>query len=474
MSRRSVAAKETARYGVAAVVIALVVMSLAVETTPLAITSPPSPRNSPGSQGSTVIQLGSSPYESSQSGSGILSVYLTDAPPSGAAFKYLLVNVTSVEVAYQGGITTGKNSSAGNTFTLTVPPNVGMDVNLSSLQGQSLPLGAASLPAGIITSTVLNIAGAKAFYTGGLSQQLKVFAGGKLAVPLQFGLPANGLTDLTLDLTPNSVSNSQGGVLTPVILATSVEKGQSGTTTRIVTFTETLPATTSTVTTTRTVSSPTTLTTTIITPTTTTQTVTSVTNVTTTLTTPTTTTQTVTSTTTLPPSISTSTTTQTYVTTEALLTTTTSTATETSTTTTTSTTTATSTTTVTSPATTTQTVTSTTTLPPTTTTASATSTTTVTTPTTTTQTVTSTTTLPPSTTTSTVTVTKTKTTTTTVTHGIASPSQDSTAPVGPGSALASAGANAEQLIAAALALGALLVAGVTSLALPRFRRSAPR
>ena len=92
---------------------------------------------------------------------------------------------------------------------------------------------------------------------------MQVVADGKLMVPIQFGLQANGSTDLTIDVTPNLANVSQGVVLTPVIDATAVEKGQNGTTTETVTTTESLPPSTSTVTTTRTVTIPTTVTTTV-------------------------------------------------------------------------------------------------------------------------------------------------------------------------------------------------------------------
>ena len=87
------------------------------------------------------------------------------------------------------------------------------------------------MPAGNITSIVISITGAKAFYTDGSSAQLKVVANGQLMVPIQFAIQANGSTDLTIDITPNLVHISQGDVLTPVIHVTSVEKGSNNSTT---------------------------------------------------------------------------------------------------------------------------------------------------------------------------------------------------------------------------------------------------
>ncbi len=87
------------------------------------------------------------------------------------------------------------------------------------------------MPAGSITSIVLNLTGAKAFYTDGSTEQLKVVADGKLMVPIRFSIQANGSTDLTIDLTPNLVHISQAGILTPVIHVTTVEMGRNGTTT---------------------------------------------------------------------------------------------------------------------------------------------------------------------------------------------------------------------------------------------------
>jgi hypothetical protein len=463
------------------------------------ISSGQPPPNTSSTQGATqtssqtiaTLQLGNSSSETSaqsstsggKGGSGVLSIYLTDAPVSGPTLKYLLVNVSSLEVAYPGNVATGTSSSGTppvSVYFLAVPPNVGMNVNLSSLQGQSLPLGGAMLPAGNISSIVLDIAGAKGFYTDGSTNQIPVVSNGDLTVPIQFGLQPNGSTDLTIDLTPNTADISQGVVLTPVIHAIAVEMGLDGMTTVTVTTTESLPPSTSTVTTTQTITAPT-ETSTLTSPTTTTQTVTAP-VVTITLTSPTTqtvttttgivvtatvispptTTQTVTSTTTST-SIATSTATSTSTSTTTVTSPTTTTQTVTSTTTIPSTT-KTSTTTVTSPTTTTttQTVISTTTIPPTTTTSTATktSTTTVTSPTTTTQTVTST-----------ATVTSTTTTTVTTTRP---PRDDSAATAGPGAALTFAGVAAASSTVLALALGTFLIAGVTVLRLQRARRGSIR
>jgi hypothetical protein len=199
---------------------------------------------------------------SSQSSSGSsaqLNIYLTDAPPASLNLKYLLVNASSVELRYAGNVsttsstnassassasnstssttstssvaTTSASTSPSNVFLFTVPANVGTNVNLTSLHGQSLLLGAVKMPPGNITSIVLNITGAKAFYTDGSSEQLKVVADGKLMVPIHFAVQTSGATDLTIDLTPNLVHISQGGVLTPVIHVTVVERGQNNATT---------------------------------------------------------------------------------------------------------------------------------------------------------------------------------------------------------------------------------------------------
>ena len=187
--------------------------------------------------------------QSSSAGTGSLNIYLTDAPPSSLTFKYLLVNVSSIELRYQGSLATTITSTSVSTGTSTtvtytsistsmptppenlyrysVPANVGTNVNLTSLHGKSLLLGATSMPAGQVTSIVINITGAKAFYTNGASEQLKVAADGKLMIPIQFGINSGGTTNLTIDITPNLVHISQGDVLTPVLHVTAVEQGQN-------------------------------------------------------------------------------------------------------------------------------------------------------------------------------------------------------------------------------------------------------
>jgi Domain of unknown function (DUF4382) len=200
-----------------------------------------------------------------QGGSGVLNILLTDAPPSSLTLKYILVNVSSVELRYEGIIasttsatttssttsssstsssstssattstsvtTTTTTSGAGapqNAYVFDVPSSVGMNVNLTSLRGQSALLGAPKVPAGNITAIIINITGAKAVYTDGSSAQLKVVANGMLMVPIQFAIQANESTDLTIDITPNLVHISPSDVLTPVIHVTSVERGPTST-----------------------------------------------------------------------------------------------------------------------------------------------------------------------------------------------------------------------------------------------------
>lgn len=250
---------------------------------------------SPSSSGITSTQTG----VASQGGSGILNIYLTDAPPSEQTLKYLLVNVSSVELRYQGNVATTTNTttttaststnssttSATNSTTTTttaststnstttsvtnstattttnttststgttpqnvyifiVPTDVGMNINLTSLSGQQLLLGAPTVPAGDITSIVLRITGATAFFTDGMSAQLKVVANGKLMIPIHFSVQPNGSTDLTIDIMPNDIHISQGkaNVLTPVIHTTVVERGQGSTTTHTTEVTQTTSA----------------------------------------------------------------------------------------------------------------------------------------------------------------------------------------------------------------------------------------
>ncbi len=228
------------KYGVAGVVVVVAVIAIALAAIP-------SMKPTQTSQ--------SSSSQSPTGGSGTLSLYLTDAPPSAQTLKYLMVNVTSVDLAYEGSLantTTASSSVAStnsssasttnststsstsvtplNTYTYVVPAGKGQNVNLTSLQGKSLLLGTTTMPAGNITRITLNVSGAKAFYTDGSSEQLKVVANGKLMIPIHFSIQANGSADLTIDLTPNLVHISQGGVLTPVLHATAVSRGKTTTT----------------------------------------------------------------------------------------------------------------------------------------------------------------------------------------------------------------------------------------------------
>jgi len=78
---------------------------------------------------------------------------------------------------------------------------------------------------------VISVSGAKAFYTDGSSEQLKVTANGQLLIPIHFSVQASGSTDLTFDIMPNTVHISNGGVLNPVIHVAAVGKSQNGSTT---------------------------------------------------------------------------------------------------------------------------------------------------------------------------------------------------------------------------------------------------
>lgn len=263
------ARSRTLTYAIAAVVVVAVIIGAAVVYNPFApnTSNQQTGASSTSSAGQTSQSSTQASSSSIQSGTGALNIYLTDAPPSSETLKYLLVNVSSVELTYQGSLaattsTTSDSTSSSsststssttsssttttattstttsqtstqpqNTFVFKIPSNVGTNVNLTKLQGQSLLLGATTMPAGNITSVILNVTGAKAFYTDGSSEQLKVVADGKLMIPIHFGVAANGSTDLTFDVTPSLVHISQGGVLTPVIHATAVEKGRSGSTT---------------------------------------------------------------------------------------------------------------------------------------------------------------------------------------------------------------------------------------------------
>ena len=252
-------------YIAVAVVVAAIAIGAVVAYNPFAAPSSIAP--SSGSPTGTATSQGQSQTSqqsstSSQGGTGTLSFYLTDAPPSNRTLKYLLVNVSSVDLRYEGNLSattttttshsttittstgtsttsttsTSSTTTAGsalpeNLFVFRVPTSTGMNVNLTKLQGQSLLLGAAKMPAGNITSVTLNITGAEAFYTNGSSEQLKVVADGKLMIPIHFQVKASGSTNLTFDITPNLIHISQGGVLTPVIHSTAVEKGPDNSTT---------------------------------------------------------------------------------------------------------------------------------------------------------------------------------------------------------------------------------------------------
>ncbi len=204
--------KNTLTYAAAAVVIAALIIGAVIAFNP------------------GIIGLGNSSSTISYSGggTGTLNVYLTDAPPASLTLKYLLVNVTSISLRYEGNVST---SPPQNQFVFNVSASAGTNVNLTSLQGNSVLLGSKNMPAGNITSIVINITGARAFYTNGTSEQLKVVANGKLMVPIHFSIQKDGSTDLTIDITPNTIHTSQAGVLTPVIHVTTVERGPNNSTT---------------------------------------------------------------------------------------------------------------------------------------------------------------------------------------------------------------------------------------------------
>lgn len=199
-------------------------------------------------------------------GTGTLNIYLTDAPPGSPTLKYLLINVTSVTLKYSSNVTetasttsssssssttgtaTGTGSSTSkstssstsssesqsgfeNRFVYNVPSSAGMNVNLTKLKGSAILLGAPKVPAGNVTGIILNITGARAFWTNGNSTQLKVVADGKLMINAHFTVQSTGSTNLTLDIGPGDihVSPGQASVLRPVILVTAVSSGPQGT-----------------------------------------------------------------------------------------------------------------------------------------------------------------------------------------------------------------------------------------------------
>jgi len=211
-------------------VVAIVVIGLA------ALALSPSILPSPSSQ--TTSATTTSSLVSYPTGAGTLNIFLLDAPAGSPSLKSLLINVTSVSLKYAGNVST---TAPRDTFVFTVPGGTGRNVNLTSLTGSGVLLGATKAPAGNVTDIILNIAGAKGFFTDGTSAQLKVVADGKLMIHFRFGIYANGTTDLKLDLVPNDIHTSQGqaDVLTPVIRVTSIERGQTTTTTRSTTVSTT-------------------------------------------------------------------------------------------------------------------------------------------------------------------------------------------------------------------------------------------
>ena len=178
--------------------------------------------------------------------SGTMNIYLTDAPPASPQFAYLLVNVSSVVLSYEGNVST---SPPTNQWVYQVNSTGGTNVNLTSLVNSSVLLGATKVPAGNVSEITLQISGARAYFTDGNSTQLKVVANGKLMIHAPFTVDANGSANVTVDITPNSIHLSHGStpVLTPVVHVTVVQKNQSTTTT--VSATTTITETNSTTTT---------------------------------------------------------------------------------------------------------------------------------------------------------------------------------------------------------------------------------
>ena len=157
---------------------------------------------------------------------GVLNIYLTDAPPSSPQFNYLLVNVSSVVLLYAGNVST---SPPYDQWAYNVPTISGTDINLTNLVNNKVLLGATEVPAGNVTEIVFNINGAQAFFNDGSSSMLKIVANGNLMIPIQFTVNASGTSDLTVDITPNSIHLSHGNipVLTPVLHVTVVQRWQS-------------------------------------------------------------------------------------------------------------------------------------------------------------------------------------------------------------------------------------------------------
>ncbi|MDG6901793.1 MAG: hypothetical protein JRM80_07515 [Nitrososphaerota archaeon] len=190
-------------------------------------------------------------------GSGTLNIYLADPPPANHTIKYLLVNVTSVTLKYSSNTTepttsssvssavssatsstststtesTSSESGSSSRFVYNISASVGTNVNLTKYQGSPLFLGAAKAPTGNVTGVILNISGARAFWTNGSSTQLDVVAGGKLMVNVHFTVQTGGAADMNISITPSSVHVSQGYVLRPVLLVTVTRSGTATTTT---------------------------------------------------------------------------------------------------------------------------------------------------------------------------------------------------------------------------------------------------
>lgn len=192
-----------------------------------------SPTNTSTNGQSTSSTSGSSSQGTTTTGvlgqTGTMNIYLTDAPPNSSSFKYLLVNVSSVVLSYEGNVSA---SAPHDQWVYNVSSSVGTNVNLTNLVNNKVLLGATKVPAGNVTRIIFEITGAKAFFADGTSAQLKVVANGKLMMPINFAVSSGGTVDLTVDITPNSIHISQGHVqvLTPVIHLTAVEKNGSSTT----------------------------------------------------------------------------------------------------------------------------------------------------------------------------------------------------------------------------------------------------
>ncbi len=217
------------------IAVVVVIALAAVALTPSIITGPATRSTSTTS----TLPGGASSQSTSVSypaGVGTLNIYLADAPPTSPSLKYLLLNVSSVVLKYSGNVST---TAPRDTYVFNVPAAKGKNANLTSLTGNGILLGATTAPAGNITDIILNITGAKGFFTDGSSAQLKVVANGKLMVHFPFQVYAKGTTDLKLDLQPNDIhiSAGQAEVLTPVIRVSSVERSQTTTTTRSTTTT---------------------------------------------------------------------------------------------------------------------------------------------------------------------------------------------------------------------------------------------